>query len=486
MKFHHRKIWLWAGLGLLFSQWVMESGYASEMDGWVSLFNGKNLDGWKASEHPNSFKVENGAILCDGPRAHLFYTGEVAKARFKNFELQAEVLTKPGANSGIYFHTQYQEKDFPAKGYEVQIDNSYVGEGNYREYKMTGSLYAVRNIYKPLMRDDEWFTVHIAVIGKRVTIRLNDMLVVDYVEPDNPPREGEWSGRLLSEGTFALQCHDPGSKVYFKNIRVKPLPDSVSDESTEKPNMDERYRRIARLHASNFPLVDFHVHLKGGLTLEQALAMSRKNGINYGIAINCGLGFPVNSDEGVNQFIDSMKGQPVFLGLQGEGREWVTLVSKTAREKFDYVFTDAMTFTDDRGKRVRLWINDEVQIDDKQIFMDLYVDKILSVLNNEPIDIYVNPTFLPERIAKEYDSLWTPERMRKVIDAAVKNHIAIEINTRYRIPSPAFIRLAKKAGVKFSFGTNNGDANLGALEYCLDMIQECKLTGNDMFLPKKK
>ncbi|MFB3786166.1 MAG: family 16 glycoside hydrolase [bacterium] len=455
-------------------------------DGWIALFNSQNLDGWQAAENPGSFQVVDGAILCNGPRAHLFYAGEVQNAQFENFEFQADVMTRPGANSGIYFHTRFQDRDFPAQGYEVQINNTATGEGGYVEFKRTGSLYAVRNVYKSLIPDNEWFTLRITVAGKWVRIHLNGMLVVDYVEPDNPPREGEYAGRRLSRGTFALQCHDPGSKVFFKNIRVKPLPEGSPGDAPQPPAVDETYRRIAQLHAANFPLVDFHVHLKGGLTLEQALALSRRDGINYGVVINCGVGFSVNNDEGVTQFLDSMKGQPVYAGLQGEGREWVNLVSPETRKKFDYVFTDAMTFTDGRGKRVRLWIPEEVHIDDKQQFMDMYVDRIQYVLNNEPIDIYVNPTFLPDVIAAEYDSLWTPERMQAVIGAAAQNHVAIEINNRYRLPSPAFIKLAKKAGVKFTFGTNNGDANLGRLEYCLDMIRECGLTETDMFLPKKK
>jgi len=244
-------------------------------------------------------------------------------------------------------------------------------------------------------------------------------------------------------------------------------------------------RQIRELRRNNFPLIDFHVHLKGGLTLEEALAHSRKTGIKYGIAPNCGLGFPITDDEGIYRFLEKMKGQPCFVGMQAEGREWVNLFSKKAIAKFDYVFSDAMTFTDHRGKRIRLWIDDEVVIDDKQAFMDLCVEKIVSVISNEPIDIYVNPTFLPAQIAGEYDALWTPERMQRVIDAAVKHNVAIEINARYRLPRPAFIKRAKQAGVKFAFGTNNGGRELGRLEYCLRMIEECGLTAEDMFVPKR-
>jgi len=248
---------------------------------------------------------------------------------------------------------------------------------------------------------------------------------------------------------------------------------------------DDTAREIRELNRRNFPLVDFHVHLKGGLTIDEALANSRATGIRYGIVPNCGVGFPITDDAGIEAFLKSMKGQPCFVGMQAEGREWVNMFSREAIAKFDYVFSDAMTFTDDKGRRTRLWMPDEVHVDDKQAFMEMYVDRILGVINDEPIDIYVNPTFLPACIADEYDALWTEARMQKVIDAAVKNNVAIEINARYRLPSPAFIKRAKKAGVKFALGTNNGDKELGRVEYGLEMIRKNGLKAKDMFMPKQ-
>jgi hypothetical protein len=458
---------------------------ADDREGWIPLFDGKSLTGWTAAEHTASWRVSDGCLTADGPRSHLFYSGPVRSATFKNFELKADVLTRPGANSGIYFHTRFQQSDWPAEGFEVQVNNTHRGEGAYRERKKTGSLYGVRNVYKQLVGDDQWFQLHVVVRGRRVEIRVNGTLVVDYVEPDPPVREPGTTGCVLGRGTFALQCHDAGSKVSFRNILVKPLPDNATAPDAEPPLADDVYRRILHMNASNYPMVDYHVHLKGGLTIDQALANSRRTGIAYGIAVNCGLGFPISSDAGVRKFVTSMQGQPVYLALQGEGREWVKLVSKEAVAKFDYVFTDAMTFTDDRGKRMRLWIPQEVgEIADEQAFMETYVDRILGVMRHEPIDIYVNPTFLPDVIAAHYDALWTPARMQKVIDAAVSNDVAIEINARYRLPSAAFIKLAKKSGAKFSFGTNNGDANLGRLEYSLAMVDQCGLEWQDIFVPK--
>jgi hypothetical protein len=462
------------------------AGSSAQADGWIPLFDGKSLDGWKASGQPGSFKAIDGQIAADGPRSHLFYSGPVRNADFKNFELRAEVMARPLANSGVYFHTAFQSDGFPQKGFEIQVNNTALGEGSYRERKKTGSLYAIRNVYKQFVPDDEWFRLLLSVRGKQIQVRLNEMLLVDFVEADPPViAQGSERGRFIDHGTFALQCHDPGSKAFFRNLMVRPLPDDAKELSTERPVVDDVYRQIINLGAKNFPVVDYHVHLKSGWTLDQALANSRRVGIQYGLAVNCGKGFGVTNDAGIRDYIASLKGQPVFVAMQAEGREWVKMFSRDAVAQFDYVFSDAMTFTDDRGKRMRLWIKEEVgEIGDKDAFMNVIVDRILGVLNNEPIDIYVNPTFLPEVMSADYDRLWTPERMSKVIDAAKKNDIAIEINNRYRIPSPAFIKLAKQAGAKFSFGTNNTDANIGRLEYPLAMVSECGLTWQDIFIPK--
>ncbi len=448
---------------------------------WVPLFNGTSLDGWTASEHSETFSVRDGAIVCEGPRSHLFYTGEVNNAEFKNFELKVDVMAEPGANSGVYFHTAYQEEGWPDKGYEVQVNNSQAGDGNYKELKKTASLYGVRNIYKQLADDNEWFTLHTVVRANNIKIFLNDMLMVDYTEPKAAGGRENRPGRRLDSGTFALQGHDPESVVHFKNILVRPLPDDIP--SVPAPEADAIDDTIVRLGMANFPLIDFHVHLKGGLTVEDALKNSRRTGIRYGIAPNCGKGFPIRDDQGIYDYLQSMQGVPVFLGMQAEGREWVDMFSAAAVAKFDYVFTDAMTFTDDNGNRTRLWIDEDVNITDEQAFMDMYVDRILSVLS-EPIDIYVNPTFLPRVIAENYDRLWTRDRMLKVIDAAVANDVAIEINARYRVPSISFLKLAKKRGVKFAMGTNNSGPELGRLEYCLEAVEALELTWKDMFMPR--
>jgi hypothetical protein len=451
---------------------------------WVRLFDGKTLEGWKAGENGKTFSVRNGMIVADGPRSHLFYVGPIEDHHFTNFEFKADVMTMPGANSGIYFHTESQERGQPIKGYEVQISNTYSERQGYRELSKTGGLRGVRDLFASCVEDKVWFTVHIIVQGRRVRVKIDGKPVVDYVEPDEAVRTEERAGTALSHGTFALQAFDRGGAIHFKNICVKPLPYTGRPRDSRSKQEIEFQKRITSYHAADMPLIDYHVHLKGGLTLEEALQKSREVGITYGIAENCGLGFNVTGDEGLKQSLERLRGWPAFKAMQAEGREWVGMFSPELIARFDYVFTDAMTFTDKQGRRTRLWMKNEVHIDDKQDFMDMYVDKIVTVLDNEPIDIYVNPTFLPAVIAEEYDRLWTRERMDKVVQAAVKNDVAIEINARYRIPSARFIKLAKNAGAKFAFGTNNGGRELGHLEYCLEMIDECELTRNDMFVPK--
>jgi hypothetical protein len=187
-------------------------------EGFVSLFDGKSLDGWKVNENPTSVKVEDGCLVVHGERAHVFYAGPVANHDFKNFHFKAEVMTAPGANSGIYFHTAFQDSGWPAKGYESQVNNTQ------KDPKKTGGLYAVKDVFEAPARDDTWFLYEIIVDGRHVVIRIDGKVTTDYTEPEGEKRPDAFKGRLLSSGTFALQCHDPGSKVKYRNIQVKLLP----------------------------------------------------------------------------------------------------------------------------------------------------------------------------------------------------------------------------------------------------------------------
>ncbi len=191
---------------------------SAQGDGWVTIFDGKTLNGWKVGENADTFSVQDGHVQVLGPRAHLFYAGEVGNHDFKNFEWRAEVMTFPGANSGMYIHTEYQETGWPQKGYEIQVNNSHT------DPIRTGSLYNVVKVEVPPAQDNEWFTQHITVQGKRITARVNGKQVMEYTEPDDLQPPANIPQRRLSSGTVALQGHDPKSRVLYRNIQVKLLP----------------------------------------------------------------------------------------------------------------------------------------------------------------------------------------------------------------------------------------------------------------------
>lgn len=182
-----------------------------QSDGWITLFDGTSLAGWRASENPSSFRIENGELVVFGPRAHLFYEGPVQNHQFRDFELEVEMMTTPGSNSGIFIHTAYQETGWPSRGYEVQVNNSHT------DWRRTGSLYAVSDVREQLVPDNQWFTQHVAVRGRNVKIAVNGRQVVDYTEPAD-------SATRLAGGTIALQAHDPQSRVHYRSVRIRPLP----------------------------------------------------------------------------------------------------------------------------------------------------------------------------------------------------------------------------------------------------------------------
>lgn len=178
---------------------------------WISLFDGESFDGWKKNEHPETFTIEDGMIKVNGERSHLFYDGP--DHDFKDFEFKARVMTKAHSNSGIFIHTEYQERGWPSHGYEAQVNNSYDVDP-----RRTASLYAVDDNTEITFPDDEWMDYYIKVDGKHIVISINEQVITDYTEPDSV--EGT---RKLSSGTFALQGHDPGSTVFYKDIYVKRL-----------------------------------------------------------------------------------------------------------------------------------------------------------------------------------------------------------------------------------------------------------------------
>lgn len=237
----------------------------------------------------------------------------------------------------------------------------------------------------------------------------------------------------------------------------------------------------------DFPLIDYHAHLGGEVTLERALRISRRRGVKFGIVEHAGTKankYPnlISDDDGLRRYLAMLAGKPVFRGIQAEGLDWMTCFSKEVVAQLDYVLSDALTFPEKDGHRVELW-RPGLRLDDPQDFMDRYTDFNVQVIAREPIDILANPTYLPAQLAPQYDALWTPARMQRIIDAAIEHGVAIEISSWAKLPSLAMLRLAKRAGAKFSFGSNIHGLDVGNLNYGVEMAKELGLKRTDMFAP---
>jgi len=263
---------------LLFSIYALAAAAESE---WIPLFDGQSLNGWEANESPNSWVIKDGAIVTKGPRSHLFYVGDVANHDFKNFEFYAEVMTTPGSNSGIYFHTHLAADPWPPTGYEAQVINSSRAlPGEYSERKMTGSIYAVRNTWRAPATDNVWFEYRIKVSGKTIQTFVDGALICQYTEGPNAWRAADKLGRHLASGTFAFQAHDPKSEVRYRNIKVRLLP--ADAPSLDLPMADHDLDvLITQFSDQNFALIDLGI-APGSISLVQAQEEAARN---YGVTL---------------------------------------------------------------------------------------------------------------------------------------------------------------------------------------------------------
>lgn len=437
------------------------------------LFDGTHTGNWYTT---GDVSVQDSLLVLSGVEARAV----LKQGNYTDFELRMEVRTTPGGEGAVWFHTDKRLN----KGYAVAIQNDLQDSVWWR---MTGSLLSVRNLTKNFVRDDQWFAMSIRVEGQAVTVSLDGQPVVEYIEPAEPYRIRPHTGARLSSGTFALVSEGPG-RIEFRNIEVIVPETETWDRSAQLSQaLDETTDEFIRLHQADFPVLDYHVHLKGGLTKEVAASQSRQWGINYAIAPNCGYRFPIDSDRKVNAYMDTMQNQPFIFAMQLEGREWQRIFSPAVCNRFSYKFTDALTFSDDKGRRTRIWIPEETWVgDDEQAYMEMLLDRICNQILQEPVDVYVNPCFLPEPLNERFDELWTEERMDRFVEALAKSGKALEINELYQIPNKAILLRAKAAGVKFTFGSNNVTPDVSRLPYSLKMMEECGLTASDMYKPPRK
>ena len=396
-------------------------------------------------------------------------------AEYENFILKGQALTAENGEAALLFHSDGEQ------GYEITIRNG-AQDGSIK----TGSLRSVRNLYRSLAQDGEWFDFELAVRGKNIAVKVNGVDVVCYTEPAKPYREAAHAAKLIGKGKVALK----GVKgdVKFRNLDMQTLAADARNEADVMPPIDEQSDHIIRYQQKDFPVIDWHVHLKGGLTKEMAHAMSMNYGINYGVAPNAGeggVGRMLADDAEVRSYYDEVKNHPFLFGVQGEGRKWTQTFSQEALGIFDYLFTDAMTIIDHKKRNARIYRAEEVIRDGVTLdqYMEQIVDQTVKILTNEPADIFANATYIPDDMNPDYDKYWTAERVDRVLDVMQQNNIALEISARYKIPSFDIIKEAKKRGLKFTFGTNNVDANFGRLEYCFEADEKCGLTVEDMWFP---
>ncbi len=234
-----------------------------------------------------------------------------------------------------------------------------------------------------------------------------------------------------------------------------------------------------------FPVTDYHVHLSNTLTIDQALQIGKERGVHVGIVEHPGKGFPINTDADLQKYIDTLRKYPVHIGLQPVYPGWSKAFSKPVLDQLDYVLMDALTIPNPDGTWLPIWQIDTM-VDDAEAFMQRYMQFIEQVMTTEPIDIFGWPTFLPVPIARQYSQLWTPKRVDHMIEMAKSRKLAIEINEVAHVPDEMFISRAKRAGLKFTFGTDSRNQNATHFYYCYQMAQRCGLAEGDMFAVTKK
>lgn len=393
----------------------------------------------------------------------------------RNFTLTAQVLSSPGAEARLAFHS-----DGALKGYQILFYN-----GPADGTRKTGSLAHVRNLYRAQSADGETFAFELSVREKNIEVKVAGQTVVCYTEPAHPWRTPGHAGQLLAHGDFVFL--GVKGRVAFTNISLTPLADGVTNPADTLPPVDEQTDPVIRKQQIDFPVIDYHVHLKGGLTKELAHAKSLNYGINYGVCPNVGeggVGRMFRTNEEALDYLHEAKGLPFFCGAQGEGRKWPHEFDQKVLLRFDYLFTDSMTIVDDH-RPLRIYRPAEFLLNGRtsEEWMDFLVDQIVKIFSHEPADFYANATYLPPALNAAYEACWTDARVHRVLDVLAKNHVALEINARYKIPSARIIRMAKARGIKFTFGTNNENADFGRLEYALEMVDVCGLTAEDMWFP---
>lgn len=396
----------------------------SAAGGWTELINGKDFTGWKVStENKETWTLTpEGYFQAFGKRAHLFYEGELLGQGFKNFEIEAQVRTFQLANSGIFFHTKYQESGWPG-GFEIQVNNSHMGEGDFKELKRMGSLYGIRNVYKTVAKDDEWIKVKARVESDRVQIWVNGIKTADYIQPER--KVG--NTRRLSSGTFALQGHDVKSKMQYRSFKVRRLPDDARSNLSAITYATWQ-DSLLKYQNQQFGFIDLNSRAR--LSANDFAKYSYSTGINAAVVVN-----PKDA-----KLLNAAKGLPLFTGIRVNAQNLQDLKTTTA----DYVLGESTGLE-----------SAETLLKSQKI--NIWADKGKSLSGNQ------------------VDAL---------LDLAVQNKVAIEIDNEDRHPSIEVLLKAKAKGCKFTFTGLIPADKLNQSLYAIEAIRGAKLNYKDLYVPK--
>jgi len=398
------------------------SSKTSAQDGWVELINGKDMTGWRANEHTSTWTVEEGLLTAQGKRSHLFYEGEHLQDGFKNFELEVQVRTFKLANSGIYFHTQFQEQGWTNTGMEIQVNNSHIGEGTYIELKKMGSLYGYRNLFKTFSKDDEWMTVKARVESDRVQVWVNGLQTVDYRQPERTFHKL----RRLSKGTFCLQGHDDHSRMQYRSFRVRRLPDDASS-GLVAPDFGVWHDTLMAMQGRNFPFIDLNPPTK--LKAQELADYVLATGINAAL---------VKSPKKANQ-LGAASGLTLFTGIKVTAKN----VAKLNNPKADFVIGEST----DLKSAEKLLGSGKIQV-----WSDMG-----RVLNAQTA-----PTLL---------------------DLAKQHNVAIEIDNETKHPSLEVLKMAKAKGCKFTLSGLVPKEKMEQSSYVFEVLKSAELDYKDFYVP---
>lgn len=284
-----------------------------------------------------------------------------------------------------------------------------------------------------------------------------------------------FSRRTFLETSLAAGTALAGTPYFSRALAATPAAGIVST-GKDTPSAPPK---------PSFPVADYHVHLSNTLTIDQAVQLGKERGVQIGIVEHPGEGYPIHTDADLQKYIDNLRKYPVRVGLQPVYAGWSRAFSKPVLAQLDYVLMDALTLPKPDGGWWAIWQIDTI-VDDAEEFMTRYMQFIEQVMTTEPIDIFAWPTFLPVPIARQYSQLWTPKRVDHIVEMAKAHKLAIEINEVAHVPDETFIAKARKAGLKFTFGTDSRNEHAAHLYYCYQMVQKCGLIERDMFVPKKR